>query len=207
MKSSTLVPQTLPTLDAGVNWLTALRFAIVSILLGGLLFPLLTASVGQVLFPAQAGGSLIRRDGVIVGSSLVAQPFADARYFQPRPSVAGYDPRALAGSNWAPSNPALRERIAVSSAATAAREGVSPTAIPADLVTASGSGIDPHISPDAARLQVARVARARGLSADEVQQRVDAATLQPTFGIFGQARVNVLELNLALDAVALQTTP
>lgn len=184
-----------------IRWLTALRFAVVSIALAGLVFPLVTTRVGQVLFPAQAGGSLIIRDGVTVGSSLVAQPFADARYFQPRPSAAGYDPRALAGSNWAPSNPALRERIAATSAAIAAREGVAASAIPADLVTASGSGIDPHISPQAARLQIARVAQARGLDRAQVQSLVDAATLAPTFGVLGQARVNVLELNLALDAV------
>lgn len=201
MKSSTLAPQPLASLEAGANWLSALRFAIVSILLGGLLFPLVTASVGQVLFPAQAQGSLINRDGVTVGSSLVAQPFASARYFQPRPSAAGYDPRALSGSNWAPSNPALRERIAATSAAVAAREGVSPGTIPGDLITASGSGIDPHISPESARLQIARVARARGIEAAQVQTLVDAATQGPTFGVFGQARVNVLELNLALDAL------
>ncbi len=194
--------QAMSTLEVGTNGLTALRFAIVSIVLCGLVFPLATAGVGQVLFPAQAGGSLITRDGVVVGSSLVAQPFADARYFQPRPSAAGYDPRALAGSNWAPSNPALRERIAASSAAVTQREGVAASAIPGDLVTASGSGIDPHISPDAARLQVARVALARGLSAAQVQQLVAAGTLGATFGVLGQARVNVLELNLALDAVA-----
>ena len=193
--------QAMSGLEAGTNWLTALRFAIVSIVLAGLVFPLVTASVGQVLFPAQAGGSLITRDGVVVGSSLVAQPFVDARYFQPRPSAAGYDPRALAGSNWAPSNPALRERIAATSADISARDGVAASAIPSDLVTASGSGIDPHISPEAARLQIARVAQARGLDGAQVQTLVDAATLAPTFGVLGQARVNVLELNLALDAV------
>lgn len=201
MKTTTIHAPSLATLEAGASWLTALRFAVVSIIVAGVLFPLLAAGVGQVLFPAQAGGSLITRDGVIVGSSLVAQPFADARYFQPRPSAAGYDVRALAGSNWAPSNPALRERIAATSAAIAAREGVPASAIPGDLVTASGSGIDPHISPEAARLQVARVAQARGLSPAHVQQLVDAGTLGPTFGILGQARVNVLELNLALDAL------
>ena len=198
---------TLPmsNLEGNASWLTALRFSIVSIICAGLLFPVVTALVGQTLFPAQANGSLITRDGVVVGSSLVAQPFADARYFQPRPSAAGFDPRALAGSNWAPSNPALRERIAATSAAVAGREGVAASAIPSDLVTASGSGIDPHISPDAARLQTARVAQARGLPAAQVQTLVDAATLAPTFGVFGQARVNVLELNLALDALAGQS--
>ena len=184
----------------GGGWLRALRFAIVSIALLGLAFPIVAALIGQVLFPAQARGSLIERDGVVVGSSLVAQPFADARYFQPRPSAANYDPKALAGSNWAPSNPQLRERIAAGSAAIAARESVPAHAIPSDLVTASGSGIDPHISPAAAELQVARVAQARNLPPERVRALVAANTQGPTWGALGQARVNVLQLNLALDA-------
>ena len=105
----------------GGGWLRALRFAVLSVILLGLAFPVLAALLGQALFPAQARGSLIERDGIVVGSSLVAQPFADARYFQPRPSAANYDPKALAGSNWAPSNPQLRERIAAGSAVVAAR--------------------------------------------------------------------------------------
>ena len=184
----------------GGGWLRSLRFAVFSIALLGLAFPLAAALLGQALFPAQARGSLIERDGIVVGSSLVAQPFADARYFQPRPSAANYDPKALAGSNWAPSNPQLRERIAAGSAAIAQREGVPSASIPADLVTASGSGIDPHISPAAAQLQVARVAQARNLPAARVQALVAAHTLAPTWGVLGQSRVNVLQLNLALDA-------
>jgi K+-transporting ATPase ATPase C chain len=178
-----------------------LRFSVISIVAAGLLFPVIAALIGQTLFPAQANGSLITRDGVVVGSSLVAQPFADSRYFQARPSAANYDPRALAGSNWAPSNPALRERVAATSAAIAARDNVAASGIPSDLVTTSGSGIDPHISPESAQLQVARVAAARGLSITQVQEAVAAATLGPTLGVLGQARVNVLELNLALDAL------
>ena len=201
MKTSTFAAVPAASLQSNADWLAALRFSIISIVAAGLLFPVIAALIGQILFPAQANGSLITRNGVVVGSSLVAQPFADARYFLARPSAANYDPRALAGSNWAPSNPALRERIAATSAAVAGREGVAASAIPSDLVTASGSGIDPHISPDAARLQTARVAQARGLPAAQVQTLVDAATLAPTFGVFGQARGNVLELNLALDGV------
>jgi len=184
----------------GGGWLPAVRFSLVAIALTGLAFPMFAASVGQALFPNQAHGSLIVRDGVAVGSSLIAQPFAADKYFQPRPSAANFDPRAMSGSNWAPSNPALRERIEASSKAIAAREGVSVGAIPVDLVTASGSGIDPHISPAAANLQVARVAKARGLRIAEVQALIVANTQTPTFGILGQSRVNVLQLNLALDA-------
>jgi K+-transporting ATPase ATPase C chain len=178
---------------------TATRFALVAILAFGLLLPLVGVLLGQTLFPAQAHGSLIDRNGKVLGSALIAQPFADNRYFRPRPSAAGFDPRAMSGSNWAPSNPALRERIAANSAEVVAREHVAADAIPSDLVTASGSGMDPHISPAAAALQVARVARTRHMEPERVQALVAAHTEAPTFGVFGQARVNVLQLNLALD--------
>ena len=184
----------------GGGWLRALRFAMLSIALFGLAFPLIATLIGRTLFPVQARGSLIERDGVVVGSALVAQPFADARYFQSRPSAANYDPKALAGSNWASSNPQLRERVAASSAAIAARDSAATRDIPADLVTASGSGIDPHISPAAAQFQIVRVARARNLPPARVQALVAENTLAPTWGLLGQARVNVLQLNLALDA-------
>lgn len=191
------------TLDSrGGGVLAWLRFAAVGVLCAGLLYPAVATLAGGALFPAQAQGSLVQRDGVAVGSRLVAQGFTGDGYFQPRPSAAGYDPRAAAGSNLAPSNPALRERVAASSAGIAAREGVAAADIPVDLVTASGSGLDPHLSPAAARLQVARVARSRGMPVESVQAAVDANTLPPTFGVFGQSRVNVLELNLALDALA-----
>jgi potassium-transporting ATPase KdpC subunit len=179
-----------------------LRFALVAMVLMGIVFPVMTAGIGRGLFPDAATGSLLRRDGVVVGSRLVAQPFAADRYFTPRPSAANFDPRALAGSNLAPSNPALAERIAATSATIAAREHVTAAQLPADLVTASGSGIDPHISPAAAALQVARVAAARGIDEAKVREIVAAHTQDPTSGLLGQARVNVLELNLALDAPA-----
>ncbi len=186
--------------DTGAGWLVAARFSLAFIVLTGLIFPVLTALAGELLFPKQAQGSMIERDGRIVGSALVAQPFAADNYFHPRPSAANYDPHALAGSNWAPSNPALQERISASSAAIAATEGVPANTLPVDMITASGSGIDPHISPAAARLQAARVARARGLELSQVQSLIDAHTQSATFGFVGQARVNVLQLNLALDA-------
>lgn len=186
----------------GGSPLAWLRFAIVGIVACGLLYPLASVLAGGALFPRQANGSLVEREGRVVGSSLVAQPFAGAGYFHPRPSAAGFDPRAAAGSNLAPSNPALRERIAAASAAVAARDGLAANDIAVDLVTASGSGLDPHISPAAAARQAPRVARARGLAVGQVMDLVRRHTEAPTFGVLGQARVNVLELNLSLDAMA-----
>ncbi|MCA0300578.1 MAG: potassium-transporting ATPase subunit KdpC [Proteobacteria bacterium] len=180
-------------------WSPALALAGVSLLGFGLLYSLAGVGLGSVLFPHQAGGSLIERDGKVVGSSLVAQPFADDRYFQSRPSAARYDVMALAGSNQARTNPDLRSRIDEGRAAVAAREGVTPDAVPSDLVTQSGGGIDPHLSPAAVRIQVARVARVRGLPVSEVERLVAEHTTAPQFGLLGAPRVNVLELNLALD--------
>ncbi|WP_337243846.1 potassium-transporting ATPase subunit KdpC [Luteimonas sp. gir] len=178
----------------------ALGLALVTLLVAGLGYALLATGLGRVLFPAQAQGSLLERDGRIVGSALVGQPFAGARWFVPRPSAAGYDPMAMAGSNLSRGNPALRAEIAAARQAIAAREGVAAVDVPDELITRSGSGIDPHIGPAAARVQVARVAAARGLDPARVQALVDAHTQGPTFGLFGAARVNVLSLNLALDA-------
>lgn len=180
-------------------WRPALALAGVSLLGFGLLYSLAGVGLGSVLFPHQAGGSLIERDGKVIGSSLVAQPFADDRYFQSRPSAASYDVMALAGSNQARTNPDLRSRIDEARAAVAAREGVAPDAVPSDLVTQSGGGIDPHLSPAAVQIQVARVARARGLPVSEVERLVAEHTTAPQFGLLGAPRVNVLELNLALD--------
>lgn len=174
--------------------------ALVSLLLFGLLYSLAATGLGRMLFPAAATGSVIERDGRVIGSTLVAQPFADERYFQPRPSAAGYNPMALSGSNQARTNPDLRARIDASRAAVAAREGVEAAAVPSDLVTQSGGGIDPHISPAAAQVQVARVARARGVDVSRIEALVAAHTDAPQFGVFGATRINVLALNLALDA-------
>jgi K+-transporting ATPase ATPase C chain len=177
----------------------SLMLAAVSLLGFGLLYSLAGTGLGRVLFPHQATGSLVERDARVIGSALVAQPFADDRYFQSRPSAAGYDVMALAGSNQARTNPDLRTRIDEARAAVAAREGVAPADVPSDLVTQSGGGIDPHLSPAAVRIQIARVARARGIEAAEVERLVTAHTEAPQFGVLGTPRINVLELNLALD--------
>jgi K+-transporting ATPase ATPase C chain len=157
--------------------------------------------IGQTAFRAQAEGSLVRRaDGTVVGSRLIAQKFTKPEYFQPRPSAVDYNAASAGGSNYGPSNPdhlkAVRERL---DAATRL-EGAPASAVPSEMVTASGSGLDPHIPPAAAELQAPRVARARGVPLDRVLELVRAHTEPPTFGFLGRARVNVLELNLALDA-------
>lgn len=177
-----------------------LLFALLCLLGFGLLYSLAGTALGALAFPQQARGSLLERDGRVLGSSLVAQPFADARYFQPRPSAANYEPMAAAGSNQARSNPDLRKRIAEATAAVAQRDGIAPDEVPAELVTQSGSGLDPHLSPRAAQVQLARVARARGLTPAVVDAIVAAHTQPRQFGVLGEPRVNVLELNLALDA-------
>ena len=181
-------------------WRASLMLALVTLLGFGLLYSLAATGIGGLLFPAQANGSLIERDGQVVGSSLVAQPFAGDGYFQSRPSAAGYDVMALAGSNQARTNPELRARIAGARDAVATREGVAPAEVPSDLVTQSGGGIDPHVSPAAVQIQIARIARARGVDAVVIERLVAAHTQGRQFGLFGEPRVNVLELNLALDA-------
>ncbi len=183
-------------------WRASIGLAIVSLLGFGFVYSLAATSLGKLMFPAAASGSLIERDGKVVGSSLVAQPFADDRYFQSRPSAASYDVMALAGSNQARSNPDLRKRVDEARAAVAARDGVAPEAVPSDLVTQSGGGIDPHISPQAAQIQVQRVATARGMQVVDVQALLAEHTEGMRFGLYGAPHVNVLELNLALDQVA-----
>ncbi len=178
----------------------SLAFSAVILLGMGLLYSLAGTALGRGLFPYQATGSMLRIDGKTVGSSLIAQPFADPRYFQPRPSAASYDPMAAAGSNQARTNPDLRKRIVETIAAVAAREGIAAQDVPAELVTQSGSGLDPDISPAGAQVQIARVAQARGLAPSVVAALVAANTQAPQFGVLRQSRVNVLELNLALDA-------
>lgn len=188
------------TLQDRVGLRAPLLLAIVILVVFGLLYSLAGAALGRVLFPADATGSAIERDGQVIGSALVAQPFADPRYFQPRPSAAGYDPMVAAGSNLARSNPDLRKRIEEAIATVAAREGIRPADVPMELVTQSGGGLDPHLTLAGARVQVARVAKARGLDVAIVEQAVDAASEAPQFGVLGQPRINVLLLNLALDA-------
>lgn len=186
----------------GGGWRAAVVGALLAIAIGGRAYPALGTAIGGWLFPAQATGSLIERDGVVVGSALVAQPFADARYVHPRPSAAGYSPMAAAGSNLATTNPALRERMQADAQAVAAREGIALEDVPVELISASGSGLDPHLSPAAVEVQIARVSRARGLGEDRVRAIVEANTEGRWLGVFGEPRVNVLALNLALDAAS-----
>ena len=167
----------------------------------GLLYSLAGTAIGRSLFPQQATGSMLTHDGKQVGSVLVAQPFADARYFQPRPSAAGYNPMSAAGSNQARTNPDLRKRIAETTAAVAARDGIAAQNVPGELVTQSGGGLDPDLSPAGAQVQIARVAQARKMDPKRVAELVASHTQGPQFGLLGEPRVNVLQLNLALDAL------
>ncbi|WP_273084960.1 potassium-transporting ATPase subunit KdpC [Stenotrophomonas nitritireducens] len=184
-------------------WRPAIGLSLFGLLGTGLLYTVLATGIAGTLFPAQADGSLIRdADGTVRGSSLLAQPFVGDGYFQARPSAAGYDPMAAAGSNLARSNPELARRVAEATAAAAARERVAPAQVPDDLVTASASGLDPQLSPEAARLQVARVARARGWPPQRVQALLEDQLQDLQWGVFGQPRVNVVALNRALDAAA-----
>lgn len=189
-----------PSLETGVLR-ASFALAAITLLLCGLLYSIAAAGLGRALFPQQAGGSIIERDGKAIGSALIAQPFAGLRYFQPRPSAANYDPMAATGSNLARTDPELSKRIREATTAVAAREDIAAADVPSELVTQSGGGLDPHISPQGARVQVARVAHARGLDPARVQALVSAAIEAPQLGLLGQPRVNVLRLNLALDAL------
>lgn len=189
------------TLISRGAWRPALTMAAVALLGFGFLYSAGVASLGGLLFPQQSKGSILLQDGTPVASRWVAQPFTDAKYFHPRPSAAGYDPMAAAGSNQALTNPDLIRTVNEQIAAVAAREGIAPAQVPSDLATRSGSGLDPHISPAAAQVQIARVAKARGVSERAVAVLVQRAVEAPQFGVLGQPRVNVVELNLALDAL------
>ena len=189
-----------PDLTHHAGLRASLGLALIALLGFGLLYSLAGTGLGRALFPQQATGSLLARDGKTVGSALVPQPFVEDGYFQARPSGPNYDPMAAAGSNQARSNPDLRKRIDEARAAVATREGIAPEAVPIELITQSGGGLDPHVTPEGARVQVARVAKARGMSEAQLLALVGAHIEGRQFGLFGQPRVNVLALNLALDA-------
>jgi K+-transporting ATPase ATPase C chain len=184
------------------NLVAAVLMTIVTTLLLGVIYPLAITAVAQIAFPHQANGQLIERNGKVVGSSLIGQGFSSPGYFRPRPSAAGtgYDAANSAGSQLGPTNKKLID--AVKANVEAARQENATAAVPIDLVTTSASGFDPHISPAAAAFQVPRVARQRGVTEADVRRLVEANTTNRQLGFFGEPGVNVLELNLALDALA-----
>lgn len=196
------------TRSSGRTLWVAIRALLMFTVVLGIGYTLLITGIGQLVFPSQANGSpLSNGDGEVVGSSLIGQPFTDAQgdplaeYFQSRPSVAGdgYDGTSSSGTNWGPENQDLIAAITERRAEIAALNGVAPDQVPADAVTASSSGLDPHISPIYAAIQIQRVAEARGLPVDQVQELVAEWTKEPDLGYLGDRVVNVVELNLALD--------
>jgi potassium-transporting ATPase KdpC subunit len=181
----------------------AIRMTILTAVLLGLLYPLAITGIAQVVFPGAANGSLVKVNGQVVGSSLIAQDFTQAKYFHPRPSAAGkgYDAMASSASNLGPTNRALIDRVSAAvDQAVRQDPGLKKGQVPVDMVTTSGSGLDPDITVANARAQAPRVAAARGMSLAAVQRLVAAHTTGRTFGFLVEPRVNVLKLNLALDA-------
>ena len=180
------------------NFVTAILMTIVTTMLLGVVYPLVVTGLAQVIFPDQANGQLIRRaDGTVIGSRLIGQPFSSPGYFRSRPSAANYDAAASSGSNLGSTNQKLIDRVKADVEKLQAENPGKP--VPIDLVTTSGSGLDPQISPAAAEFQIPRVARERGMSETDVREVVAAHTESRQFGFLGEARVNVLELNLDLD--------
>ncbi len=191
------LPQTTPTKESKYIWI---RFVVVFMVICGLIYPILITGVAGILWPHEATGSIMSApDGRAIGSEWIAQPFYGEHYLIGRPSSANHDPMAAAGSNLSATSTTLRDRLQTTSDQIAQREQIKKHQIPPDLITASGSGLDPHISPDAAKIQAARIAKTRHIEAAAVLSLIDAQTEPPTFGLLGQARVNVLRFNLALD--------
>lgn len=193
-----------PFVASGSLLRASIGLCVITLMVFGLAYSAATTQLGQLLFPQQAHGSLVYVQGKPVGSMLVAQPVSSNTYFQPRPSAASYNLMAMAGSNQARTNPDLQQRIDKTLIQVIQQNNVSVAQIPGDMVTQSGSGIDPDISPQAARLQVNRIAKARQLKPELVSRLVEQQIQSPQFGILGAARVNVLQLNLALDEIGRQ---
>ena len=171
----------------------------------GLIYPLVMTAIGQIVFPEQANGSMIRINGKLVGSKLIGQNFTSDKYFWPRPSAIGYNPLPSGGSNYGPTSDTLKKLVELRRSEFIRLNGLSPnTKVPPDMLYASGSGLDPDISPESAELQIDRVARARGfdsLQTVELQKLVKSHIVKPQLGFLGDPRVNVLELNIALDSL------
>ncbi|MFT4021448.1 MAG: potassium-transporting ATPase subunit KdpC [Acinetobacter sp.] len=197
--------QFIDTAESRLNWIKALQgawaFTGVLFLVFALGYSLIATGLAQLIFPKQANGSLVKIQGNVIGSTLVAQPFTGLQYFQGRPSTVKTDPMAMAGSNMAMSNPALQQTIVQRQQVIAARDGVAPNRIPKDLLTASGSGIDPDMSVQGAQIQAKRIAKQRRMTEQQVLHLIQQQTHQPQFQFLGPATVNVLQLNLALDDI------
>jgi potassium-transporting ATPase KdpC subunit len=181
------------------NLITAVLMTIATTILLGIVYPLVVTGLAQLIFPKQANGQLIQKDGKVIGSRILAQGFSGPGYFHPRPSFAGngYDPMNTNGSQLGPTNQKLIDRVKGDVANAQAENPSAP--VPIDLVTASGSGLDPHITPAAAEFQLSRVAKERGTTVEQLRALVQKHTEDRQFGFLGEPRVNVLELNLELD--------
>jgi potassium-transporting ATPase KdpC subunit len=182
------------------NLLTAVLMTIATTILLGIIYPLVVTGLAQLLFPQKANGQLIEENGKIVGSRILAQSFTSPRYFHPRPSAVNYDPTNTNGSQLGPTNHTLIDRVKGDTSALQAENPAAP--VPIDLVTTSASGLDPDITPAAAEFQIPRLAKERGMSEDSLRELVRQHTEERQLGFLGERRVNVLELNLALDRIS-----